>query len=105
MTSKQIESIIIQNLAGRAFPIYLPKYTNQGFNEADVFGISGAGLMYEYEIKISRSDFLADFKNKQYKHMLLSERNAVRTHEKWKNGNRTNETYDLICLPNRFYYA
>lgn len=105
MTSKQIESIIIQNLADRTFPIYLTNYAYKGFSEADVFGISAAGHMYEYEIKVSRSDFLADLKNKQYKHRLLSTRDAVHTLDKWKKGRRTNEAYDLICLPNRFYYA
>lgn len=105
MTSKEIEKVIIQNLADRAFPIYLPNYTNQGFSEADVFGISGAGHIYEFEIKISRSDFLADFKNKQYKHIMLNGRNAIHTYNKWKKGKRTEETYDLICLPNRFFYA
>lgn len=105
MKTTQIEKILLQNLADRSFPVYLTKYMNQGFNEADVFGISGSGHMYEYEIKISRSDFLADFKNKQYKHRLLSSKEAVHTYAKWYKGKKTGETYDQICLPNRFYYA
>jgi hypothetical protein len=105
MTSRQIERVILRNLADRSFPIYLTNYTNKGFCEADVFGISGAGHMYEYEIKVSRSDFFADFKNKQYKHRLLSEKSALHTLDKWVRGKQTNETYDVICLPNRFYYA
>jgi len=105
MTSKQIEKVIIKNLADRQFPIYLPNYQNRGFSEADVLGISKSGQMYEFEIKISRSDFLADFTNKQHKHKLLSERKALYTYPKWKRGKQTNETYDLIVLPNRFYYT
>ena len=105
MKTKQIEDVIIRNLADRAFPVYLPNYSGLGFNEADVLGISGAGMMNEYEIKTSRSDFLADFKHKQYKHLLLSSREAVKTYAKWKKGKRTEDTYDLIILPNRFYYV
>ena len=105
MTSGHIENAIIKNLADRAFPVYLKNYTNKGFNEADVFGISGAGQMYEFEIKISRSDFLSDFKNKQHKHRLFNERNALYTYNVWKKGKMTDATYDLIVLPNRFYYA
>ena len=105
MTSKQIERIVIENLAERQFPIYLPNYQNRGFSEADVFGISKAGQMYEYEIKVSKSDFLADFKNKQHKHNLLKERKALHTYKRWERGKMTDETYDIINLPNRFYYV
>ena len=105
MTSKQIESALIKNLADKAFPVYLKNYTNQGFNEADILGISKAGMMYEFEIKVSRSDFFADFKKKQHKHRLFSERRAVHTYNIWKRGKQTDATYDLIVLPNRFYYA
>jgi len=105
MTTSEVEKIIIENLADRQFPIYLRNYQNRGFSEADIFGISKYGQMYEYEIKISRADFLADFKHKQHKHQLLKDRNAKHTYAVWKRGKCTNETYDLIVLPNRFYYA
>lgn len=105
MTSKQIERAVILNLAERAFPIYLTNYSNRGFSDADIFGITKAGQMYEFEIKVSRSDFLADFKNKTYKHHKLLNREAINTYRKWKNGKQTDETYDLITLPNRFYFA
>lgn len=105
MTSKLISNSIIKDLADRQFPIYLTNYQNGGFSEADVFGITKAGLMYEFEIKISKSDYLADFKNKTHKHNLLSRRDAIHTYSKWVKGKRTDQTYDVICLPNRFYYA
>jgi hypothetical protein len=105
MTSKQIEKIIIRNLADRQFPIYLPRYQNQGFSEADVFGISRSGQMYEFEIKISRPDYFADFKNKIHKHRELSQRDAKCTRNVWKKGKCTEENFDQIGLPNRFYYA
>ena len=105
MIAAFIEKSIIKNLADRALPIYLTHYDRQGFNEADVLGISGAGLMYEYEIKVSRADFLADFKNKQYKHLILSRGEGVETYDKWVKGKHTDDTYELITLPNKFYFA
>jgi hypothetical protein len=105
MTSKQIEKVVIKNMAERQFPIYLAHYQNRGFSEADVFGISKAGHMYEFEIKISRSDFFADFKHKTTKHRELRERDAKYTHKVWKRGKCTDETYDLIGIANRFYYV
>ncbi len=38
--------------------------------ESDYFGISKSGYIYEIELKISRSDFKADFK-KTLKHSIL----------------------------------
>lgn len=41
--------------------------------ESDYFGITkGTGYAYEIEVKISKSDFRADFKNKTEKHRCLS---------------------------------
>ena len=105
MIAAFIEKSIIKNLADRAFPIYLTHYDRQGFNEADVLGISGAGMIYEYEIKVSRADYLADFRNKQHKHLILSRGEGVNTYAKWVKGKRTDDTYDLVVLPNKFYYA
>jgi hypothetical protein len=105
MTAKEIEKVLIQNLADRAFPIYLRNYSNQGFSDADVFGVSNSGYMYEYEIKVSRSDFVADIKNKYCKHRLLKEKEAIHTFNKWKKGKITEETYDRIVIPNKFYYS
>lgn len=40
----------------------LPNYTPSNWWECDVFQVSEAGYFREYEIKLSRSDFLADAK-------------------------------------------
>jgi hypothetical protein len=41
--------------------------------ESDYFGVTkGTGYIYEIEVKISVSDFRADFKNKTFKHRCLS---------------------------------
>ena len=99
-----IENSILTNLADRGFPIYLRGYQNKGFCEADIFAISNAGFMYEFEIKVSRADFIADFK-KIHKHDSLKKRDAQRTYNKWKRGKITDEKYSLITIPNRFYYT
>lgn len=105
MKTNKIADIITKNLADRSFPIYLTNYENQGFAEADVFGISRAGQMYEFEIKVSKSDFFADLKNKKYKHKNLSEKKAIQICYIWKKGKRTEETFERIIMPNRFYYV
>jgi len=105
VTEKGISNVIIANLAERKFPIYLKHFEGAGMSEADVLGINRGGYIYEYEIKISRSDFFADFKNKGYKHGLLKDGNGVRHYDEWKNGKRTGGVVELIGIPNRFYYA
>lgn len=54
--------------------------------ESDILFLSKSGFWTEIEIKVSRSDFKADLKNKSEKHQLLSA-----THNKLK--------------PNQFFYA
>lgn len=39
--------------------------------ESDYIAITKNGYVYEVEIKISRADFLNDFKHKEEKHLLL----------------------------------
>jgi hypothetical protein len=65
----------------------LPNYTPPKWFENDVFEVTRAGYWHEYEVKVSRSDFFADFakckwlwdecgslfgKEKATKHTLLS---------------------------------
>jgi len=103
MTTHNIEDVIIRTMMDRQFPIFLTKYAGRGFQEADVLGINKNGYIYEYEIKQSRSDFFADFKNKPFKHRKLSERKAIDTYDEWKNGKKTGNKIELITIPNRYY--
>ena len=53
--------------------IVIPNYYVNMF-EMDLFVMKQSGIITEYELKISRSDFLADFKKKwgpDFKHDLL----------------------------------
>ena len=105
MGTNDIADIIINDLVRRAFPIFLTTYNGRGMDEADVFGINRNGYMYEFEIKRSRSDFQAEFRNKQHKHCKLKNRDAIHIYDEWNNGNRTGETYECIKIPNRYYFV
>ena len=105
METNDIADIIIKDLSRRAFSIFLTSFQGQGIDEADVFGINRNGYMYEFEIKRSRSDFKAEFKNKTFKHEKLRTRNAVHVYDEWKNGKRTGETYECVYIANRYFFV
>jgi len=105
MTTNQIAECLIKDMSQRSFPIFLTTYQGQGMHEADAFGINRNGYMYEYEIKRSRSDFKAEFRNKKDKHERLATRRAIKVYDEWKNGKRTGGTYELILIPNRYFFA
>jgi hypothetical protein len=52
-----------------SYDIVLPNIFH-GYSECDVFRVNEKSFVYEYEVKISRSDFFADFK-KETKHKKL----------------------------------
>jgi len=58
--------------------------------ESDVFNVSKSMIISEYEIKVSRNDFFADF-NKKEKHKTLE--------DLWTKGIMNQE------VPNHFYYC
>lgn len=43
----------------------LPTYAPKGWWECDVFEVTKAGYWHEFEVKLSRADFLADARKKQ----------------------------------------
>lgn len=45
--------------------------------ESDFWIMMKSGLCYEFEIKISRSDFFNDFKHKQKKHLALQHKYTI----------------------------
>lgn len=60
MNERDIQRALMADRYRRSF--VLPNYTPAGWWECDVFEITQAGYFREYEIKLSRSDFLADAK-------------------------------------------
>lgn len=63
-------------------------YGRTGYFEADILAVTKSMMVTEVEVKISRSDFKADFK---------------KTHKHYRMQNPRNE--NGIATPNRFYYA
>lgn len=84
------ESSILERLnkSFKANPKYLINNLYVFGWESDYLAMTKAGYWYEVEVKISRSDFLADFK-KLDKHQLLR--------SGWKSGLRPN--YFAYCVP------
>ena len=67
------ERDILERLRSRYDHIYVLTNSFIFGWESDYFGITkGTGYAYEIEVKISKSDFRADFKNKTEKHRCLS---------------------------------
>ena len=105
MTTNEIADVIIRNLSERHFPVFLTTFSGGGFSEADVLGINSNGYMYEFEIKRSRSDYLAEFKNKEHKHKLLSERSAVKKYNVYIKGKKTEKLTTHILIPNKYFFV
>lgn len=57
--------------------------------ESDLISVTEAGLVHEFEIKTSQSDFNRDFRDKSFKHEVLEE--GAPTEDK--------------CTPNYFWFA
>lgn len=81
--------------------------------ESDIFALSKSKYAVEIEVKVSKSDFLADFK-KIEKHLLLKNRSKKwimcdkRVYEgaQWFYKYCTFKYKEVKkCIPNRFYYA
>lgn len=78
--------------------------------ESDKLIKTSSGLIYEFEIKISKSDFKNDFKNKKDKHVILEgTQEFLPCYDEIKKdyGERYKEYYktEKYKKPNYFYYA
>lgn len=105
ISTNKIADTILNNLCERSFPIFLTHYQGRGMEEADVFGINRNGYMHEFEIKRTRGDFKAEFRNKRYKHFRLENRVHSKRYNIWKKGKKTDEMEEVILIPNRFYFV
>lgn len=86
MDSKAITKALNQKFDNAHYLVNNVYFFGGSYCETDLLVVQKSGLIFDIEIKISRSDFFADFK-KSEKHSLLS-------------GSKTQE-----YLPNKFYYA
>lgn len=71
--SEELIQKVLRN--GGALSYNSIKYRAENFNifawESDSLAVTKSGYVYEYEIKISKSDFKNDFKHKKVKHQIL----------------------------------
>lgn len=88
---KWSEELIQQQLRYNFISPNSVKYFMENLNvyswESDVLKITKSGYAYEFEIKISRTDFKNDFKHKKKKHTLLESKESS------------------FKIPNYFYYV
>lgn len=84
------------------------RFQGAGFSEMDVAKITSTDYLYEYELKISRGDFLKEIKNynekidrqKFWKHsMMLEAFNSKKKKYKRKTSNIANKYY-FVCPEN-----
>lgn len=97
--SKDIESSLVMNLYEKGHSPISTHFTGYGIGEADVISVSKSDFIYEYEVKISRSDFQADFKKD--KHKAMSERKSV----EFINESITDGRDVWYLNPNYFYFV
>jgi hypothetical protein len=94
ITAKDIQGFICKHwLLRHHCPYVCSNFNAAGSWEMDVIAITGNGLINEFEIKMSRADFFADFK-KETKHLFYS---------KAKPEGRLD--YLSTLIPNRFIYC
>lgn len=93
--SKDIQAFICKHwLINFHCDYVLSNFTGAGFEEMDVMTVTKAGLITEFEIKVSRSDFFNDFKSKPGKHAVLGKKDYE------------GHLNFLACkIPNYFYFA
>jgi len=71
-TEKEMQLALFQFMEDRGRTLILPNFSPRGWREADLFSLTKALYWHEIEIKVSRSDFRADFRNKIHKHKAMA---------------------------------
>jgi hypothetical protein len=89
-SSKNIESSLVVYLYEKGYSPISTHFTGNGLAECDVIAISKSDLIYEYEVKISRSDFKKDFIKEKHSQMI--------------EGNFIKEGKETLYLTSNHYY-
>jgi len=101
VVSKNIEASLSMHLYEKQHSPITTHFTGYGLSECDVISISKSNYIYEYEVKISKSDFKADFKKE--KHKLMLEGIGVKERLIKENNNMVRDIWYLT--PNYFYFV
>lgn len=72
MNERQIQILLMQEYLNRNHKAAIPNSNMLLLDEADLITVTRSGLVHEFEIKISVSDYNREFKNKARKHNRLS---------------------------------
>lgn len=102
-SEKTIQNALYWWRTERGHPFIAPNVTMPS-GEMGLISISKAGFVYEHEIKISRADFKADFKHKEFKHIWMQEakkwKGECSANQKWSmNNNRHCANYFIYVVP------
>jgi len=71
MNESMMQAVLMQHAIAKRYQLTAPNLAMLYAWEADLISATNAWLVHEYEIKVSRSDFLAD-SNKRAKHASLA---------------------------------
>jgi hypothetical protein len=88
----KIKFALMRSIRSHAYDVVIPNYFVGRF-EMDVFKLSRGGVLTEYEIKISRSDFFADFEKGKSRYAFMG---VGTKHKEMETGS---------CSANRFFYV
>lgn len=105
MKEVEIQDVLLKSYFEKGHRYGCPHYQGMGLTECDVMTISKAGFVHEFEIKLSRSDFKAEFRNKKSKHEELKGVECTRTYNEWIAGSETGNRYTVIIKPNYFFFV
>lgn len=79
MNERFVQTMLMRSmLVEKQHKALIPNSTQLLYGEADLLSVTKAGLVHEFEIKCSISDYKADFRNKKGKHYLLQHRQSYR---------------------------
>lgn len=106
MNARDIQRRIIAERYAASFTI--PNFTPRDWWEMDVCEITKAGYLREYEIKLTRSDFRADFKKEKRGYEPVPEALTQAWHERHQrvtHHKHTNLLNRERCCPSQFWYV
>ena len=104
MTSNHIKDVLLRHYYEKGRHWATTNFSGCGLHECDVLMVTEARMVYEYEVKVSYSDFLADFK-KEAKHKRLQGIDEHSTKGVPHDDKYYLEWTQTAGRPNYFYYA
>jgi len=72
MKERQIQNALFGWLQNKKHILITPNVGLFGRYESDLVSVTSAGFINEFEIKVSRADYMAEFRRKKRKHAYLS---------------------------------